>query len=149
MGFGDDAPANAKAAQQGRETDTRGQATTRDSATDTGEDSDAVLVPARRKLGKEKDTLRSTATAIQSKSASRTGSPVPSVPRSHAPAAATRRGVSSKHPLSDSGSPPRQNKRERAKGQGCSNDDSDDGAKGGESKRRGTKQPVKRVGRRF
>ncbi|KAH9964366.1 hypothetical protein BGW80DRAFT_1179400, partial [Lactifluus volemus] len=131
------------------ETDIRGQAATEDFATETEEDSDNVFVPARRKPGKGKDASPSTATAtsIQNKLASRTGSPISSVPGSHAPVQGG--GISSKRPPSDSESRPRSKKRERATGQDRSDSDSDDGARGGESKRRGTKQPVKRVGRRF
>ncbi|KAI0254954.1 hypothetical protein BJV78DRAFT_1120054 [Lactifluus subvellereus] len=137
------------AARQAPQADIRGQATTRDSATETGEDSDGVLVPVHRKRGKGKGALPSIATTTHSKSASRTGSPGSSISGSHPPATAARSGVPSKHPSSHPDFPPRPNKRAREKGQDRSDDDSDDGAKRGELKRRGTKQPVKRGGRQF
>jgi hypothetical protein len=140
-----------KAARQDPGTGTLGQATTRNPPTEAGDDDDddSISLLSRRQPGKGKGTLRSTPTAAQSKPASRSISPRPSVPGSHAPASVARSSVPSKVPSSDSDSSPRPNKRSRTKGQDRGGDDSDDGTKRGELKWRGTKQPVKRGGRRF
>jgi len=119
------------------------------------DDDDGILVPSRKQqLRKERANSRSTtAAASQSKSASRTSSsPAPSVPGSYAHSSLARRGGGgpSNAPLSDSDdSPPRLSKRAREEAQDRDSDDSDDGAKRGQMKWRGTKQPIKRAGRRF
>jgi hypothetical protein len=154
----------AMTTRQGPGTGVLGQATTRNPPTKAGQDDDDgdILALSEKRSGKKRDELSSTAaaaaTAIQGKSASRIiSSPASSVPGSHAPAMA-RSSVLSKKTSSldseDSDSPPRPNKRTRTKGQDRDgddddDDDSDDGAKRGELRWRGTKQPVKRVGRRF
>ncbi|KAH9014312.1 hypothetical protein EDB85DRAFT_2280625 [Lactarius pseudohatsudake] len=122
-----------------------------DSATESGEEDTNTLSPPIQR-GNGKDTLRpTTAAAARGKSTSRAESHA-SLPRSRTPAKATRSAIPSKvRPSdSDSDSPPRQNKRPRADtGKGSDNDDdSDDGPKGG-TRWRGTKQPIKRVGRQF
>ncbi|KAH9009188.1 hypothetical protein EDB84DRAFT_1571392 [Lactarius hengduanensis] len=129
---------------------TLGQGTV-DSATESGEEDTNTLSPPIQR-GNGKDTLRpTTAAAARGKSTSRADSHA-SLPRSRTPAKATRSAIPSKvRPSdSDSDSPPRQNKRPRADtGKGSDNDDdSDDGPKGG-TRWRGTKQPIKRVGRQF
>jgi hypothetical protein len=144
---------------QGPGTSVLGQATTGSPPSEAGQDDDAgdILARSEKRSGKQRGDLISTpaATAIQGKSASRISSPASSVPGSHAPASVARSSVlSKKTSSSDSDSPPRPNKRTRTKGQDRDGDDdggddSDDGAKRGELRWRGTKQPVKRVGRRF
>jgi hypothetical protein len=119
-----------------------------DSATESGEDDINTLPPpVQRESGK--DTLRSTtAVAARDKSTSRPAS----LPRSRTPVKASRSAIQSKVLSSDSNpdSPPRQNKRPRAEaGKGSEDDDSDDGPKRGGTRLRGTKQPIKRVGRQF
>ena len=128
-----------------------GQATV-DSATESGEDDVNTLPPLHDGVqrGSRKDTLHSTtAGAARDKSTSRPAS----LPRSHVPVKATRSAIPSKVRSSDSDpdSPPRQNKRPRAETGKASddNDDSDDGPKRGATRWRGTKQPIKRVGRQF
>jgi hypothetical protein len=162
---GDEHHTKAMTTRQGPGTGVLGQATTGNPPTEAGQDDDDgdILARHEKRLGKKKaDGLRSVAagTAIQGKSTSRISSnPASSVPGSHAPpASAARSSVLSKTSSSDSDSdsPPRPNKRARTKGQdrdgdddGDGDDDSDDGAKRGELRWRGTKQPVKRVARRF
>lgn len=148
--------------RQGPGTGVLGQATTGNPPTKAGQDDDdgdILALSEEKRSGKQKmGDVRSTAagTSIQGKSASRISStPASSVPGSHArPASAARSSVLSKTSSSDSDSdsPPRPNKRAKTKGQdrdGDDDDDSDDGAKRGELRWRGTKQPVKRVARRF
>lgn len=142
----------AMATRQGPGTGVLGQATTGNPPTEAGQDGDDdddILVLSHKRSGKERGNLRSTATTIQSRPASRISSPASSVPGSHVLASVARSRVPSKASDSDSDSSPRPNKRARAKGQDRDGDDSDDGAKRGELRWRGTKQPVKRVGRRF
>ena len=151
----------AMTTRQGPGTGVLGQATIGNPPTEAGQDDDDgdILALSEKRSGKRGDLLSTAAaTAIQGKSASRIiSSPASSVPGSHAPASVARSSVLSKKTSSsdseDSDSPPRPNKRTRTKGQDRDgdddDDDSDDGAKRGELKWRGTKQPVKRVGRRF
>jgi len=149
----------AMTTRQGLGTGVLGRATTGNLPTEAGQDDDDgdILALSEKRLGKKRDNSRSTAaaTAIQGKSASRISSPASSVPGSHAPASVARSSVLSKTSSSDSDSdsPLRPNKRVRTKGQdrdgGDDDDDSDDGAKRGELRWRGTKQPVKRMARRF
>lgn len=156
---GDEHHTKAMTTRQGPGTDVLGQATTGNSPTDAGQDDDDgdILALSEKRSGKKRGDLGSTAaaTVIQGKSASRISSPASSVPKSRAPAAVARINVLSKTSSSDSDSdsPQRPNKRTRTKGQDHDgdddDDDSDDGAKRGELRWRGTKQPVKRVGRRF
>ncbi|KAN0124596.1 hypothetical protein V8E53_015783 [Lactarius tabidus] len=120
-----------------------------DSTTESGED-DVKPLPPPRAREKEKDTLHSTTeTAVRDKSTSRPAS----LPRSRTPVKASRSTVPSKVRSSDSDadSPPRQTKRPKAEpGKGKDDsDDSDDGPKRGGARWRGTKQPIKRVGRQF
>lgn len=121
-----------------------------DSTTESGED-DVKTLPPPRVREKEKDTLRSTTeTAVRDKSTSRPAS----LPRSRTPVKASRSTIPSKVRTSDSDadSPPRQTKRPRAesgKGKDDNDDDSDDVPKRGGARWRGTKQPIKRVGRQF
>ncbi|KAH9178147.1 hypothetical protein EDB89DRAFT_1148478 [Lactarius sanguifluus] len=127
---------------------TLGQGTV-DSATESGEEDTNTLSPPIQR-GNGKDTLRpTTAAAARGKSTSRADSHA-SLPRSRTPAKATRSAIPKVRPSdSDSDSPPRQNKRPRADtGKGSDNDDDSDGPKGG-TRWRGTKQPIKRVGRQF
>lgn len=154
--------------RQGPGTGVLGQATTGKPPTEAGQDDDDgdILALSEKRSGKKRGDLpaasTAAATAIQGKSASRIGSPASSVlPRSHAPASVARSSVLSKTSSdSDSDSPARPNKRAKTKGNDRNggddggdddddDDDSDDGAKRGELRWRGTKQPVKRVGRRF
>jgi hypothetical protein len=140
------------ATRQGPGTGALGQATTGNSLADAGQDDDDdddILLGSHKRPGKERGDLRSTATVIQGKPAPRNSGPASSAPGSHAPTPVVRSSVPSKASSSDSDSSPRPNKRARAKGQDRDGDDSDDGAKRGELRWRGTKQPVKRVGRRF
>jgi hypothetical protein len=158
---GDEHHTKVMTTRQGPGTGVLGQATTGNPPTEAGQDDDDgdILALSEKRSGKKRGDLRSTAaaTAIQGKSASRTSSPALSVPGSHAPASAARGSVLSKTSSStdsDSDSPPRPNKKARTKGQDRDgddddSDDSDDGAKRGELRWRGAKQPVKRVGRRF
>ena len=160
---GDEHHKKAMTTRQGPGTGVLGQAATGNLPTDAGQDSDDgdILALSEKRSGKKMGELRSTTTAtpIQGKSTSRikSRSPASSVTGSHAPAApVARSSVLSKTSSSgsDSDSPRRPNKRTRTKGQDRdgdddSDDDSDDGAKGGELRWRGTKQPVKRVARRF
>ncbi|KAI9461604.1 hypothetical protein BJY52DRAFT_186079 [Lactarius psammicola] len=131
---------------------TLGQATV-DSTTESGEDDVNVLSPPIQRGNGEGSSRPTTAAAAQGKSTPRAHSPA-SLPRSRTPAKATRSAIPSKVSLSDSDSdsPPRQNKRPRAEtGKGSDDDDndSDDGPKRGGTRWRGTKQPIKRVGRQF
>lgn len=156
--------------RQGPGTGVLGQATTGNPPTEAGQDDDDgdILAHSEKRSGKKRGDLpaasTAAATSIQGKSASRIGSPASSVlPRSRAPVSVSRSSVLSKTSSdsdSDSDSPARPNKRARTKGKkdrdggndGANDDDdddSDDGAKRGELRWRGTKQPVKRVGRRF
>jgi hypothetical protein len=163
---GDEHRTKAMTTRQGPGTGVLDQATTWNPPNEAGQDDDDgdILALSEKRSGKKRgDSLASTAaaTAIQGKSASRIGSPASSVPRSRAPASAARSSVLSKTSSSDSDSdsPARPNKRARTKGQdrdggdddddGGGGGDSDDGVKRGELRWRGTKQPVKRVGRRF
>ncbi|KAI9511844.1 hypothetical protein F5148DRAFT_203203 [Russula earlei] len=116
---------------------------------DDDDDDDDMLVPSRRQQGPARGTTSSN-TAAKSKSTSRASSPAPSVPGTYGPASAARRGggLTRKTPSSDPDSPPHPSKRAREKGRDRDSD-SDDGAKRGELRWRGTKQPIKRVGRRF
>jgi len=144
--------------RQGPGTGVLGQATTGNPPTEAGQDDDDgdILALSEKRSGKKRGDLSSTAaaTTIQGKSASRISGPASSVPGSHhAPASVARSSVLSKTSSadSDSDSPPRPNKRkgQDRDGDDDDDDDSDDGAKRGELRWRGTKQPVKRVGRRF
>jgi hypothetical protein len=156
---GDELHTKVMTTRQGPGTGVLGQATTGNPPAKAGQDDDDgdILALSEKRSGKKRGNLSSTAaaTAIQGKSASRISSPSLSVPGSHhTPASVARSSVRSKASStdSDSDSPPRPNKRTRTKGQdrdGDDDDDSDDGAKRGELRWRGTKQPVKRVGRRF
>jgi hypothetical protein len=160
---GDEHHTKAMTTRQGPGTGVLGQATTGNPPTEAGQDDDDgdILALSEKRSGKKRGDLSSTAaaTAIQGKPTSRISSPASSVPGSHAPASVARSSVLSKKTLSssdtdDTDSPPRPNKRTKTKGQDRDgdeddDDDSDDGAKRGELKWRGTKQPVKRVGRRF
>ena len=156
---GDERPTKAKAMtmRQGPGTGVLGQATTGNPLTEAGQDDDDnIIAPSEKRSGKKKGDSRPTAapTAIQGISESRISSPASPVPGSHdAPASVARSSVLSKTASSDSDSdsPPRPNKRSRTKGQDRDDDDddSDDGAKRGVLRWRGTKQPVKRVGRQF
>ena len=154
---GDEHHTKAMTTRQGPGTGVLGQATTRNQRTEAGQDDDDgdILPPFEKRSGKKRGDLGSSAaaTAIQGKSASRVSSPALSVPRPQAPASVARSSVLSKTSSSDSDSPPRSSKRARTTGQGRDGDDdvddSDDGAKSGELRWRGTKQPVKRGGRRF
>lgn len=159
---GDERHTKAMTTRQGPGTSVLGQATTGSPPSEAGQDDDDgdILALSEKRSGKKRGDLSSTAaaTAIQGKSASRISSPASSVPGSHAPASVARSSVLSKKTSSsdssDSDSPPRPSKRTRTKGQDRDgddddDDDSDDGAKRGELRWRGTKQPVKRVGRRF
>jgi hypothetical protein len=155
---GDEHHTKAMTTRQGPGTGVLGQAMTGNPPTESGQDDDDgdILPFSEKRPGKKRGDLGSSAaaTAIQGKSASRISSPASSVPRAHAPASVARSSVLSKT-SSDSDSPPRSNKRTRTKGQDRDgdddddDDDSDDGAKRGELRWRGTKQPVKRVARRF
>jgi hypothetical protein len=154
---GEEPPTKATPTRQDPGTGVLGQATTGNPPTEAGEDDDDdILALSNKRSGKKRANLSSSAAAaaIQGKSASRISSPASSVPGSHmrGPVAA-RSGVPSKTSSSDSDSdsPRRPNKRARAKGQDRDgdDDDSDDGAKRGDLRWRGTKQPVKRVARRF
>jgi hypothetical protein len=157
---GDEHHTKAMTTRQGPGTGVLGQATTGNPPTEAGQDDDDgdILALSEKRSGKKRGDLSSTAaaaTAIQGKSASRISSPALSAPGSHAPASVARSSVLSKTSSSDSDSdsPSRPNKKARTKGQDRDggvddSDDSDDGAKRGELKWRGTKQPVKRVGRR-
>jgi len=150
IGSGVGSSTKAMAARQGPGTDAFGQATTGTSSTEAEEDDDdSILVPSRKQPRKGKGIQRSAATVAPSRPTSRTSNPASSVPGSHMPASVARSGVPSKAPSSDSDSPARPNKRARAEGQDRSDDDSDDIAKRGELRWRGTKQPIKRGGRRF
>ncbi|KAH9063874.1 hypothetical protein EDB87DRAFT_1673248 [Lactarius vividus] len=129
---------------------TLGQGTV-DSATESGEEDTNTLSPPIQR-GNGKDILRpTTAAAARGKTTSRANSPT-TLPRSRTPVKATRSAIPSKVRPSDSesDSPPRKNKRPRTDTRkGSDNDDdSDDGPKGG-TRWRGTKQPIKRVGRQF
>ena len=159
---GDEHHKKAITTRQGPGTGVLGQATTGNPPTEAGQDDDDgdILALSEKRSGKKRGDLRMTAaaTAIQGKSASRISSgPASSVPGSHAPpSSVARSSVLSKTSSSDSDSdsPQRPNKRTRTKGQDRDgddddDDDSDDGAKHGELRWRGTKQPVKRVARRF
>jgi hypothetical protein len=155
---GDEHHTKAMTTKQGPGTGVLGQAATGNPPTEAGQDDDDgnILALSEKRSGKKRGDLHSTAaaTAIQGKSASRIGSPALPVPGSHAQPSVARSSAPSKTSSSDSDSdsPPRPNKRTRTKGQdhnGGDDDDSDDGAKRGELRWRGTKQPVKRVGRRF
>jgi hypothetical protein len=148
---GDEPPTKAMTTRQGPGTGVLGQATTRNPLMEAGQgsDDDDNLVLSHKRSGKERGNLRSTATVIQGKPASRISSPASSAPGSHAPAPVARSSAPSKASETESDSSPRPNKRARAKGQDRDGDDSDDGAKRGELRWRGTKQPVKRGGRRF
>ena len=156
---GEEHHTKAMTTRQGPGTGVLGQATTGNPPTEAVQDDDDgdILALSEKRSGKKRGDLGSTAaaTAIQDKSASRISTPASSVPGSHArPALAARSSVLSKTSSSgsDSDSPPRPNKRAKTKGQdrdGDDDDDSDDGAKRGELRWRGTKQPVKRVARRF
>ncbi|KAH9987328.1 hypothetical protein BJV74DRAFT_878371 [Russula compacta] len=149
IGAGDGPLAKATAVRQGPGTNILGQARAGDPHTEAGEDEDdSILKLSGRQLGKGKGTLPFTAIAVQSKPASRASS-TSSAPGSHVLASVSQSGVPSKTPSSDSDSPPRPNKRARAMGQDRNRDDSDDGAKRGELRWRGTKQPIKRGGKRF
>jgi len=156
---GDEHHTKAMTTRQGPGTGVLGQATTGNPPAEAGQDDDDgdILPLSEKRSGKKRGDLSSTAvTAIQGNSASRTSTPASSVPGSRAPVSVARSSVLSKTSSSDSDSdsPPRPNKRTRTKGQDRDgdddgDDDSDDGAKRGELRWRGTKQPVKRVGRRF
>jgi hypothetical protein len=160
---GDEHHKRAMTTRQAPGTGVFGQATTRNPPSETGQDDDDgdILALSEKRSGKKRGDLHSiaAATAVQGRSASRISSgPASSVPGSHAPSASVARSsVLSKTSSSDSDSdsPPRPNKRTRTKegqyrdGDGDGDDDSDDGAKRGELRWRGTKQPVKRVARRF
>jgi hypothetical protein len=159
---GDEHHTKAMTTRQGPGTGVLGQATTGNPPSSEAvqdDDDDDILARREKRLGKKKaDDMRSMAadTAIQGKSASRISSnPASSVPGSHAPPASAARSnvpskTSSSSTDSDSDSPPRPNKRAKTKGQDRGgDDDSDDGAKRGELRWRGPKQPVKRVARRF
>ncbi|KAH9960869.1 hypothetical protein BC827DRAFT_368369 [Russula dissimulans] len=167
IGPGDAPPTKAIATRQGPGTGVLDHATpghppptpTEATGGEDDDDDDGILVPSRKQqLRKERASSRSTTTAAaasQSKSASLTSSsPAPSVPGSYAHAhtsLARRSGGGPSHaPLSDSDdSPQRLSKREREEAQDRDSDDSDDGSKRGQMRWRGTKQPIKRVGRRF
>lgn len=158
---GDEHPTKAKAmtTRQGPGTGVLGQETTGNPPTEAGQDDDDnILALSENRSGKKKGDSCPTAAApaIQGNSASRISSPASPVPGSHdAPVSVARSSVLSKTASSDSDSdsPPRPNKRARTKGQDRDgvddDDDSDDGVKRGELRWRGTKQPVKRVGRQF
>jgi len=138
------------AAQQDPGTGTLGQATTGNSSTESEEDDDNnISLLSRSHPWKGKGTSRSTPAATKNKAAPQTSSPASSIPRSHTLASVARSSVPSKAPSSDSDSPPRPNKRSRTEGQDRGSNDSDGGAKRGELRWRGTKQPIKRGGRRF
>ena len=156
IGSGEKPPTKAMAASQGPGTSVLGQATTGNPLPGAGQadDDDDNLVLTHKRPGKARGDLRSTATAAQGRPASpaRISSPASSAPGAHAPAASVARSRAPSKASStdtDSDSSPRPNKRARAKGQDRDGDDSDDGAKRGELRWRGTKQPVKRGGRRF
>ena len=153
---GEEHHTKAMTTRQGPGTGVLGQATTGNPPTEAVQDDDDgdILALSEKRSGKKRGDLSSTAaaTAIQGKSASRISTPASSVPESRAPVSVARSSVLSKKSSSDSDSdsPSRPNKRTRTKGQDRDDDDdSDDGAKRGELRWRGTKQPVKRVARRF
>jgi hypothetical protein len=143
----------AMATRQGPGTGVFGQATTGNPPIEEagqGDDENDNLVLSHQRPGKERGNLRSTATGIQGSPASRISSRASSVPGSHVPVPVARSSAPSKASETESDSSPRPNKRARVKGQDRDGDDSsDDGAKRGELRWRGTKQPVKRGGRRF
>ena len=154
IGSGDaERPMKATVTRQDPGTRVLGQATTGNLLAEAGrdDDDDDNLVLTHKRPGKERGDLRSTATAVQGRPASRISSRASPVPGSYAPATVARSRVPSKASSTDtdSDSSPRPNKRAKAKGQDRDGDDSDDGAKRGELRWRGTKQPVKRGGRRF
>jgi hypothetical protein len=144
----------AMATRQSPGTGVLGQATTgnplMEEAGQGDDDNDNLVVLSHQRPGKQRSNLRSTATGIRGSPASRISSTALSVPGSQAPAPVARSSAPSKASETESDSSPRPNKRARAKGQDRDGDDSsDDGAKRGELRWRGTKQPVKRGGRRF
>jgi len=157
IGSGDAPPTKAITTRQGPGTSILDQATSGNlpsTSTEDDDGDDGILVPSRKQqLRKERANLRSTpaaAAASQSKLASQTSSsPAPSFPAPYAHSSLTRQsgGGPSHAPLSDSDdAAPRLSKRAREEAQ--DRDSDDDGAKRGQM-RRGTKQPIKRVGRRF
>ncbi|KAI0264391.1 hypothetical protein BC834DRAFT_993795 [Gloeopeniophorella convolvens] len=141
--------ASMKPPQRSPEKPAPAQAKTMVSTTETDDDDDNSLVPFRRNPGKGKPMAHPKAPAAQTKPPPRLARPASPALRSQASASAARSAVPSKVPSYDSDSPPRPNKRAKSKRQSSSSDESGDGAMHGRTGRRGTRQPIKRGGRRF